>query len=1037
MASASWAAPDGGDTGGTDNPCPPKSPILSGPDHVDAGEGYSISWTNVLGDSFAADSYTVQRSTDPGFGTAVESYLTGRNAYGFPPVGTLPAAPVLYHRIVVKSLCPTAGLAPVVSNVLAVAVSVECPTPDPVGDLTVSPESPPAWSTYVVSWGTLGSGGPGPGGGQTGLKFRLRRTAGGVVQESLSDTGSASFSDPPGTYAYQVRAEADCGSVGSWSPVTTVVVGAPPSTVVLVADPKPIFVIANPTTGTVSGSTSFSVRNVGTDAVSIEASTDDGELNVTPAAFLLAPGAVQQLTVVLTRTGTSAATVTATVTLDASGYFLRVPVRYFVAESAAAAPVVWDAADADVDQQGDPILRKIINPNTTPAAFLASIQQPWVSVESPDGTVWNRLLAPLETRTVRIRIDRSKRRAPTGTETSAISLVTAGLLGSPSVLVITDDGPVPTVSVAPGGAGGPSPGGSLPRRVLFPSLPNANDAMGIGRFVSDLWLSNTDAVNPIDVQLVLMPVLPARAPGPGITTPPTQRVINLTLPPGQTRRFRNLLGLISYEGACSLELRSAAATLTATAIVNNEPLSPAPAALRTALASGGASITVVTPASGVFGSEMRPVAPGEGAKVLDPQFVLSGLIYDANRRTNVLLTETTGLDTTVLLRLYNGENGSPVLKGGQPVVMTVAVPGGQTVQINAPELWDDPSQYTSAYYYALVTWQPGTSPGGAVVPLATVIDNRTQDSSLRVGVSTRNLDPTLMMQAPAAATGGRQGLAGTPTLSALPFGGGPAPLFFPVVHSVGAPLAGSVQPVWKTRVTMTNIGSTDHQVILTVLDQTKNTPIGVASFPLHPNDEVHFEDLLTELYGLPAGGRAYGGIRVEAIERTDGTWASTWKDIDIQTEVYTADPNPPDPAHPGEFKTGMEAYPYWHGYSSFQSNLGAVQVDGAETSSRFRTNLILQEVGGASCELSVAAYQPGTFVPLAQTIVTLAPYDYFSQELFHSVLGLDLTELTDIRVVVRQVAGDGVFMGFASKINLATGDPANIFLRPAMAGTGR
>ncbi len=42
-----------------------------------------------------------------------------------------------------------------------------------------------------------------------------------------------------------------------------------------------------------------------------------------------------------------------------------------------------------------------------------------------------------------------------------------------------------------------------------------------------------------------------------------------------------------------------------------------------------------------------------------------------------------------------------------------------------------------------------------------------------------------------------------------------------------------------------------------------------------------------------------------------------------------------------------------------------------------------------------------------------------------------------MRVVIRQVAGDGVFMAFVSKINLATGDPANIFLRPAMAGTGR
>jgi hypothetical protein len=52
-------------------------------------------------------------------------------------------------------------------------------------------------------------------------------------------------------------------------------------------------------------------------------------------------------------------------------------------------------------------------------------------------------------------------------------------------------------------------------------------------------------------------------------------------------------------------------------------------------------------------------------------------------------------------------------------------------------------------------------------------------------------------------------------------------------------------------------------------------------------------------------------------------------------------------------------------------------------------------------------------------------------------MNLDLEEIVDARVVVRQMDGDGVFMAFVSKINLVTGDPANVFLRPAAAGTGR
>jgi hypothetical protein len=133
----------------------------------------------------------------------------------------------------------------------------------------------------------------------------------------------------------------------------------------------------------------------------------------------------------------------------------------------------------------------------------------------------------------------------------------------------------------------------------------------------------------------------------------------------------------------------------------------------------------------------------------------------------------------------------------------------------------------------------------------------------------------------------------------------------------------------------------------------------------------------------------------------------------------------------------MEGYSYRHGYSSFQSNLGTLEFDGAESSSAFRTNLILNEVGGDFCDVVVAAYLPGSFVPVASVTKRIPPMGYVSDELFHSILGLNLSELTDVRVIVRQVGGDGVFLAFASKIDLVTGDPANIFLRPAAAGTGR
>ena len=155
--------------------------------------------------------------------------------------------------------------------------------------------------------------------------------------------------------------------------------------------------------------------------------------------------------------------------------------------------------------------------------------------------------------------------------------------------------------------------------------------------------------------------------------------------------------------------------------------------------------------------------------------------------------------------------------------------------------------------------------------------------------------------------------------------------------------------------------------------------------------------------------------------------------MDVQTETYTVDPA----QGVGDYKTGMEGYAYFHGYSSFQSNLGTMSFDGAENSSSYRTNIILNEVGGASVDAIISAYMPGSFVPVASVTKRLAPFGYFSDELFTNILGLNLTEVTDVRVVVRQIAGDGVFLAFASKIDRASGDPANIFLRPAAAGTGR
>ncbi len=998
----------------TSSACAPAAPVLTGPSVVQAGEPYAVSWTNVLADkptaANAIDAYVVQRALDATF-TSVsvpDTTTTQRSALTLPPAP--PGATTLYHRVTVRTSCAT--FEPIFSNVLAVPVKTVCDAPPSVGQLASSPENPPAFSTWVVSWNTLGAG-AGPGGGYTNLNFRIRRTSALEPdgREWLVDAGSASFTGPPGDYVFEVRAEAACGAVGPWSPPKKVTVGTVvlPS-LVLVSEPAPLARLA-PAAG-VNLATSFTVRNGGTDPLSAFTKCDDTGFVIAPAQFTLSPGAAQEITVTSLYGTALAKPVVSSVAVTSGATTLKVPITLMLAAAPAAAPVAWSAAGADIDVDGTAVTRSLVNPGATSAPFVASVKVPWISIESLDTLAWDRPMAPFETRLVRLVIDRARRRGETGTEVGAVALTTVGF-ASPQTLVVTDDGP----RILPAATGSTSlPAASAKTRVLYASFPNALDAKGVGRYAADLWLTNTDVVNPITLSLFFNPV---GAPGDGSAL----RRFDIQLAAGETRRYRNVVStLLGVDGAFTVEVRSSASTVSATALVANTAV-PAVAAARRALTG--------TP-SGTYGFEMRPTAPGEGAKQSDPTQIVSGLAHDANRRSNLLLLETSGYDTTVLVRMFDGV-GQAVTRNGQPVQLLKTVPANGTLQVNdADELFDG-APLAGAYAFATVEWRSsatdsnGNQPG-SVVGMATVIDNRTQDSSLHVGVSTNALNPSYVPTSSLSAS--------RTSLASLPFGGGAASLVFPAVHSSGASLANGEKPFWRTRVTFTNTSETaagNRKITLQYLDPSGNGVIKPYAFSVGPKSIFAFEDLLEETGIALPGQNVYGAITISADAGNDGNWTNSWDGVDVQTETYTVDPA----QGIGDFKTGMEGYAYFHGYSSFQSNLGTMSFDGAENSTNYRTNLILSEVSGLSCDVVIAAYMPGSFVPVASVTKRLAPWGYFSDELFTNVLGLNLTEVTDVRIVVRQIAGDGVFLAFASKIDRASGDPANIFLRPAAAGTGR
>jgi hypothetical protein len=1007
LVAALGAAPSAAQTPGA---CAPPAPVLTGPAVVQAGETYSVSWTNVLGSTVAAspaNAYVVQRALDAAFTQVTDTTTTQRSAWTFPaaPAG----ATTLYHRVNVASSCPT--FAAITSNVLAVPVNSVCNAPPTVGALTASPENPPAFSTWVVSWNTLGTG-PGPGGGVTDLAFRIRRTS--ALEPNGSEwvvtNGAASFTGPPGDYVFEVRAEAACGTVGPWSPPKKVTVGTVPRpSLVLVSEPQPLAQVVPP--AGVKPATFFTVRNAGTATITAYTTCDDSGFVIAPSQFTLAPGATQDVSVASLYVTALGLPVHAAVSVTSGASSLNVPILCVLAPKTADAPVSWSVDRAYVDVNGTTLTASLVNNGGTSASFVGSVKAPWISVQSLDGQAWDRPMAPFESRPVQLVIDRARRRGETGTEVGAIALSTVGFT-RPETLVVTDDGP----RILPAAVGAPAlPAASAKTRILYASFPNALDAKGVGRFAADLWISNTDVVNPITVSLLFNPV---GAPGDGSAL---QR-FDVQLAAGETRRYRNVVAtLLGATGAYTVEVRSAATTVSATALVANTAV-PAVALARRALTGA---------ATGSYGLEMRPTSPGEGAKQTDPVHVVSGLAHDANRRSNILLLETSGYDTTVQVALYDAA-GHLVTKNGQPVLLQKTVPANGTLQINdADELFDPAPLAAGAYAYAMMTWNssatdPAGAQSGSVVGMATVIDNRTQDASLHVGVSTNALNPSYVPASSSLA-------AGRTALTSLPYGGAPAPLFFPTVHSSGAPLASGEKPFWRTRVTLTNVSGQARSVVLVYQDAVDSTITRQYGVGLSAGGVFPFEDILESAMGILPGQNGYGTVQIAAKQNNDGTWATGWDGVDVQTESYTVDPA----QGVGDYKTGMEGYAFFHGYSSFQSNLGTMSFDGAENSTSYRTNLILNEVGGASCDVVIAAYMPGSFVPVASVTKRLAPFGYFSDELFTNVLGLNLTEVTDVRIVVRQIAGDGVFLAFASKIDRASGDPANIFLRPAAAGTGR
>ena len=277
-----------------------------------------------------------------------------------------------------------------------------------------------------------------------------------------------------------------------------------------------------------------------------------------------------------------------------------------ISAAPAAATVVWSDPAVDIDRDGDPVLRV----DRESLGFRRGVRRDRSRAVDHRRVAGRPVVGPPARgardahRAARrrpreaARRDRNRGRARSRSRPSGSR--------RPETLVVTDDGPaVPPAADGHGARRRPPPRAraSSTRRSRTPSTRGAS-----GRFAADLWLTNTDAVNPITLSLLFNPVgAPARRLGPPPLRPPARGRRDAPLP--QRRRdAARLRGRVHGRGALLGAHRDARRRSSRT-----RPLPATVAARASRRALDGA-----TPATGLYGFEMRPTSPGEGVEAERP-----------------------------------------------------------------------------------------------------------------------------------------------------------------------------------------------------------------------------------------------------------------------------------------------------------------------------------------------------------------------------------------------------------------------------------
>jgi hypothetical protein len=229
---------------------------------------------------------------------------------------------------------------------------------------------------------------------------------------------------------------------------------------------------------------------------------------------------------------------------------------------------------------------------------------------------------------------------------------------------------------------------------------------------------------------------------------------------------------------------------------------------------------------------------------------------------------------------------------------------------------------------------------------------------------------------------------------------------------------------------LSSISSSPATFTLTYVDLARGGVETVKTVTVGGRKTLQYGNALEQLFGVPAGAKSQGPIRVEST--SNGLLTCRVYSVLPDGSLGDSFPVIPLPPDPQTIVTGPgRGWP--------------LSVDGLEQSvdaaRGTRTNLILNEWTGKPATVSVALFEAGNRTrPIAEREIGLGALEKVQLSTVFRELGLDTEEKrkdrTNVLCVVRPLSGEGLVSAVVTTIDNRTGDTRNAALLPSGGTSG-